>query len=137
MFSSRPPNKPASPFLGMSHFSHGRRSRARPRRPRDSAPVERVLQPGEQPLLTGLTPPPGRSRTGSTRPDEDTSPFVTVHVADRDTREYFKYTWHSRDTGLSVFGRSSTRLRPERRGTDGPSVQAAMFRTREVADQRS
>ncbi|CAM5403521.1 hypothetical protein ACTFBT_00960 [Streptomyces microflavus] len=71
--------------------------------------------------------------------DEDSggSPFVTVHVADRDTREYFKYTWHSRDTGTL---RLRSKLHQAQAGapwTDGPSVQAAMFRTREVADQRS
>lgn len=71
--------------------------------------------------------------------DEDSggAPFVTVHIADRDSREYFMYTWRSRDTGTL---RLRSKLRQTQAGApwvDGPSVQAAMFRVREVADQRS
>ncbi|MGW1828882.1 hypothetical protein ACWCO0_09430 [Streptomyces tubercidicus] len=69
--------------------------------------------------------------------DSAGNPFVTVHVADPDTREYFKYTWHSRGTGtLRLF----SKMRQVQAGglwIDGPSVKAAMFRVREVADQRS
>jgi hypothetical protein len=69
--------------------------------------------------------------------DSGNSPFVTVHVADPDSREYFKYTWHSRGTGtLRLF----SKIRQAHAGapwTDGPSVKAAMFRVREIADKRS
>lgn len=69
--------------------------------------------------------------------DISENPFVTVHVGDVDSGEYFKFTWHSRDTGtLRLF----TKLHRKTAGapwTDGPSVKAATFRTREVAHQRS
>ncbi|MFD4699823.1 hypothetical protein [Streptomyces niveus] len=69
--------------------------------------------------------------------DNSGSPFVKVHVGDADTRECFTFTWHSRDTGtLRLF----SKLHQAQAGapwTDGPSVKAAMFRMREIADQRS
>lgn len=69
--------------------------------------------------------------------DDGGVPFVTVHVGDTDTREYFKYTWHARSTGtLRLFSKMHQRS-AGRPWTDGPSVKAAMFRVREVADQRS
>lgn len=69
--------------------------------------------------------------------DSGAAPFVTVHVGDVDSGEYFKFTWHSRDTGtLRLF----SKLHRKASGclwADGPSVKAAIFRTREVAHQRS
>lgn len=69
--------------------------------------------------------------------DSGGSPFVTVHVGDADTTEYFKYTWHSRNTGTL---RLRSKMRQAEAGaswTDGPSIKDAMFRVREIADQRS
>jgi hypothetical protein len=69
--------------------------------------------------------------------DNGGSPFVTVHVGDPDSREYFKYTWHSRGTGtLRLFSRLHQASKG-REWTGGPSVKAAVFRIREVADQQS
>ncbi|KPC89925.1 hypothetical protein ADL27_38590 [Streptomyces sp. NRRL F-6602] len=69
--------------------------------------------------------------------DSDNSPFVSIHIADKETGEYFRYVWHSRDTGtLRLF----SKLHQESRGRqweEGPSVKAAVFRMREVAAQRS
>lgn len=67
--------------------------------------------------------------------DNGDNPYVTVHVANPDTREYFKYTWHSRGTGtLRLF----SKIHQAQAGApwkDGPSVQAARLRCREVAIQ--
>ncbi|NYE44260.1 hypothetical protein [Streptomyces fulvorobeus] len=69
--------------------------------------------------------------------DNSDNPFVTIHVADPETREYFKYTWHSRGTGaLRLF----SKIRQAQAGApwvDAPSVKAAEFRVREVAAKNS
>ncbi|MGP3940475.1 hypothetical protein [Streptomyces sp. 6N106] len=65
--------------------------------------------------------------------DNGDNDFITVHVGDRDSREYFKYTWHSRGTGtLRLFSKMH---RPAGKDvwTDGPSLKAALHRVREVA----
>lgn len=69
--------------------------------------------------------------------DMSGSPFVKVHVGDRETGEVFVICWHSRDTGTL---RLSSTLHQEQAGhawADGPSVKAVIHRIREVAHQRS
>ncbi|MFJ5103233.1 hypothetical protein [Streptomyces sp. NPDC088554] len=63
--------------------------------------------------------------------------FVKVHMLDPDSTEYLIYTWHSRGTGTL---RLSSKLLRKRTGApwgEGPSLKGAVFRIREVADQRS
>lgn len=63
--------------------------------------------------------------------------FITVHVADEYSGEYFRYTWHSRKTGaLHLFSRV-TRPAGKAVWKNGPSLKGAVHRIREVADQRS
>lgn len=62
--------------------------------------------------------------------DTSGNPFVTVHVADRETQEYFKYTWHSRGTGtLRLFGKLH-REAGKAVWVEGPSLKAATERVR-------
>lgn len=69
--------------------------------------------------------------------DSGGNPFVSIHVGDRETGEYFKYVWHTRGTGtLRLFSRTHRATRG-RQWTDGPGVADVIFRIREVESQRS
>lgn len=72
--------------------------------------------------------------------DSDGSPFVTVHVGDRESGEMFKYIWHSRGSANGTLRKSGPgHYTPFRGhvGRDAPSLKAATFRMREVHAQRS
>lgn len=69
--------------------------------------------------------------------DNGGNPFVTVHVAEPGSGEYFKYTWHSRGTGTLRLFSKQKREAGKAVWVEGPSVKDALHRVREVADQRS
>lgn len=72
-------------------------------------------------------------------PEELEEDFVRVCVADKDSGEQFQFVWHSRNAGpgrLRLFSKL-TQDGSGRPWRDGPSLKAAIFRMREVHDQRS